>query len=58
MRQPVNINFKEMSMAYRAHVRSKAKKAGTTIVYIRNGNLVEENPIDLSHVKHKLSTEP
>ena len=56
MRRAVNINFKKMSLAYRAHVRLKAKKAGNTIVYIRDGNLIEENPTDLSHVKSKLST--
>ncbi len=45
-----------MSLAYRAYVRLKAKKAGNTIVYIRNGNLVEENPADASLAKTTLVT--
>lgn len=55
MREPVNINFKKLSQAYRAHVRSKAAKVGNTIFYIKNGSLIEENPSDHSQIISKLS---
>ncbi len=42
----VNINFKRMAIAFRAHVRLKALKAGSNIVYVQNGQLIEENPKD------------
>lgn len=57
MREPVKINFKKLSLAYRAHVRSKAKTAGSTIFYIENGDLIEENPADQSRIKSKLPTQ-
>jgi hypothetical protein len=39
----VNINFKRMSIAFREHVRLKAKNAGGSIVYLQGDKLVEEN---------------
>jgi ABC-type uncharacterized transport system ATPase component len=50
----VNINFKKMAIAFRAHVRSKAMQAGSNIIYMENGQLIEENPKDSSkRVKNK-----
>ncbi len=46
--EAVNINFKEMAVAFRKHVRLKALNAGGNIVYLKNGHLVEENPNDSS----------
>lgn len=42
--EAVNINFKKMAIAFRAHVRLKAIQAGSTIIYVQNGQLIEENP--------------
>ena len=44
----VNINFKKMAIAFRAHVRLKAVQAVSTIIYMENGLLIEENPKDSS----------
>jgi ribosomal protein L18E len=53
----VNINFKRMAIAFREHVRLKALQAGGNIVYVQNGQLIEENPKDSSKkVKRKLRT--
>lgn len=43
-RAKVNIDFDLMAKAFREHVRSKAKRAGSTIVYKENGLLIEEDP--------------
>jgi hypothetical protein len=40
----VNINFKKMGKAFREHVRKKAMLAGSTIIYKKNGQLIEEDP--------------
>jgi hypothetical protein len=40
----VNINFALMGNALMQYVRTKAIKAGSKIIYIENGILVEENP--------------
>ncbi len=40
----VNIDFKKMEKAFREHVRRKAILAGSTIIYKRNGQLIEEDP--------------
>ncbi len=40
----VNIDFTVMAKAMREHVRNKAATAGSTIVYKKNGILIEENP--------------
>jgi hypothetical protein len=47
----VNIDFKKMAVAFRTHVRMKASNAGSTIVYLSNGWLIEENPKDSSKVQ-------
>lgn len=41
---PVNIDFKTFGKSFREYVVSKAKVAGSTLVYMSNGNLVEEDP--------------
>ena len=46
--EAVNINFKKMALAFREHVRLKALNAGSNIIYLKNGQLVEENPKDSS----------
>lgn len=43
-RSPVNINFIEMAKALRSHVREKAARSNSTIVYLKDGVIVEENP--------------
>ena len=40
----VNINFKIMEKAFREHVRKKAIQAGITIIYKKDGQLIEEDP--------------
>ena len=40
----VNIDFKIMASALSKHVRAKAMAAGSTIVYLENGQLIEETP--------------
>lgn len=40
----VNIDFKIMQQALKQSVRDKAIKAGSTIVYIKDGKLIEEDP--------------
>jgi hypothetical protein len=39
----VKINFKQMEVAFRSHVRRKATQAGSSIIYIKDGQLIEEN---------------
>ncbi len=43
----VNINFEVMAKAMREHVRNKATLAGSTIIYKKNGVLIEEDPKSL-----------
>jgi hypothetical protein len=40
----VNIDFKKMGETFHEFVRSKALLAGSTIVYVLKGKLVEEDP--------------
>jgi ABC-type arginine transport system ATPase subunit len=42
----IHLNFTAMANALWWHVREKAIAAGSNIVYIENGKLVEENPTD------------
>ena len=42
--RPVNIDFKKMATAFGEHVRRKAMLAGSTIIYKKNGQLIEEDP--------------
>lgn len=46
MKIAVNIDFKKMAIAFREHVRVKASQAGSNIIYVQNGQLIEENPKD------------
>lgn len=40
----VNIDFRLLSIAFQKHIREKAKKSGSTILYKKNDQLIEENP--------------
>jgi hypothetical protein len=40
----VNIDFQQMAKALRESVRKKAIYSGSTIVYMKSGCLIEENP--------------
>ena len=40
----VNIDFALMAIAFRKHVRDKAVRHQNTIVYMKEGSLVEEDP--------------
>ena len=40
----VKIDFKKMSVAFRNHVIQKAIIAGNTIVYLKDGKIIEEDP--------------
>jgi ABC-type proline/glycine betaine transport system ATPase subunit len=42
--ESVNIDFKRMAVAFRKHVLEKALNAGSTIIYMRNGKIIEEDP--------------
>jgi len=44
----VNIDFKIMQRALKQSVRDKAIKAGSTIIYLKDGKLIEEDPKTLS----------
>lgn len=46
----VNIDFKKMAIAFREHVRFKASQAGSNIIYVQDGQLIEENPKDSSKI--------
>lgn len=40
----IEIDFKVMAKALKEHVRKTALLTGNTIVYLKNGEVVEENP--------------
>jgi len=40
----INIDFKKFRTSFREYVRSKAIEAGSTIVYVMDNKLVEEDP--------------
>ena len=40
----VKIDFQVMERTFRQFVRAKAIKAHSTIVYVENGKLIEEDP--------------
>jgi hypothetical protein len=54
----VNINFEKMAVAFKSHVRLKALRAGSTIFYSQNGQLIEEDPRDSSKRIEKSSLAP
>ena len=43
-KKAVNIDFKALAKQFRLYVRQKAALAGNTIVYIRQGEIIEEDP--------------
>jgi len=43
-KQLVNIDFKKVGKTFREYVRDKAIAAGSTIVYVHNDQLIEEDP--------------
>ncbi len=43
-KEKVNIDFKLMKKALKESVRDKAIKAGSTIVYLQDGEIIEEDP--------------
>jgi hypothetical protein len=53
----VNIDFKKMEKAFREHVRNKAMLAGSTIIYKKNGQLIEEDPATSKKTVLKASLE-
>lgn len=44
MSSKVNIDFQRMAKALQRHVREKAARSGSTIVYLKDGILMEEDP--------------
>lgn len=42
--QQVNINFERLRRAFQRNVRNKARRSGSTIVYKRANQLIEEDP--------------
>ncbi|MEO6327423.1 MAG: hypothetical protein ABIO55_00750 [Ginsengibacter sp.] len=40
----VNIDFRIMKKVLKENVRDKAIKAGSTIVYLEDGEIIEEDP--------------
>jgi len=42
--QLVNIDFKKVGKTFSDFVRAKAVAAGSTIVYVSNGQYIEEDP--------------
>lgn len=40
----VHIDFKKMQSAIMAYVRRKAEISGSDIIYVKNGQLIQENP--------------
>lgn len=41
---PVNINFDALSQAFQNYVREKARQSGSTIIYKKDDQLIEEDP--------------
>jgi hypothetical protein len=41
----VHKNFRIIAKALREHVRHKAYIAGNTIVYLKDGQIIEEDPV-------------
>lgn len=40
----VHIDFKKMQSAIWIYVRRKAEVSGSNIIYVKNGQLIQENP--------------
>lgn len=43
MNEKVNINFKVMKTAVKAYAKEKAKKAGSSVIYLQDKKIIEEN---------------
>lgn len=44
----VNIDFRQLSVAFQKYIREKATKSNSTILYKKGSQLIEENPKTLS----------
>jgi hypothetical protein len=44
LNSPVNIDFELLSRAFQKYIREKAKMSGSTILYKKDNQLIEENP--------------
>lgn len=51
MKSKVNIDFKIVAEAFHEYVLQKARKAGSTVVYMKNGEVVEEDPKNAGRLK-------
>jgi len=51
---PAKIDFSALAVHFERHVREKAIRAGNTIVYVIDGQMIEEDPT--SSVKTVLKT--
>ncbi len=47
LQSPVNIDFDVMATALRNHVREKAARSNSTIIYLKNGVIIKEAPTTL-----------
>jgi hypothetical protein len=43
MNEKVNINFKAMRTAVKAYAKEKAKTAGSSVIYLQDKKVIEEN---------------
>lgn len=43
MNEKVNINFKVMRVAVKAYAKDKARKAGSSVIYLQDKKIIEEN---------------
>lgn len=41
----VHIDFDALGRIFQAHIRAKAREAGGSIVYMKDGKIVEETPV-------------
>ena len=54
--QYVHIDYDAMARAFSQHVREKAARVNGTIIYMRNGEFIEENPKSRKKTVIKLSS--
>jgi ABC-type proline/glycine betaine transport system ATPase subunit len=55
--QSVNIDFTKMAVAFRKHVLEKALNAGSTIIYMKDGKLIEEDPKIFQTLKNNVAVQ-
>jgi ABC-type proline/glycine betaine transport system ATPase subunit len=53
----VSIDFTKMAVAFRKHVLEKALNAGSTIVYMKDGKLIEEDPKIFLTLKNNIAVQ-